>query len=651
MEPCTIGTSGTCGSEDTTTCCCRAQEVKDLDIECSNPSPLLDPLARRNETQCSCSPCDDVVIKMRLRVKGQGSLGPIAAAQIFDMDTEEVVGLTLYNGVLDFELKYAKKRLQLLVQATGYQRVTRSIPLSPRKPTVAVNITMMTLTVTNIGLGNSEIVYPLGERAWLYARPGAFHINGSAHEHDVFLKGSYVDSGSPGVLETIESKNFEVDGTLFGMVAAMFLEFENGEGETLDAKDLRLVVPIGEEEDLADMFVVAYNWETGGWTKTSAFSPVKTKRGKRFTSPRVVVEAPDITTQELMLIAVSVDADCWAQVRTFDNGRNPFPGPLVTLEQQRMVSGRGVLYRFGTDTGGAQTSEESLASNAVCLPLDCNFFDEASLTARVEPDTDLVPIDFPPRTFPSGSSAEPVLTSNAFVFTAIDPADMMGTLSPTYVFRQHCVVQAQEPNGVADSRDFFAFATDYTPLVPSQDQCYIKITAFNCFFRANIPTVITRDAQTGNVTSAQTFPQFLGGVPLVSSGFPGECLEYSTRCVSTCAEPQPICLPFRCGDIVQITVTSNLTTSGATNECSLSTVSPVLEDTILAFRGDTPDDTLTLDTSVLDPGSFNDPELGLYFDPQPTRAQQLCNGGGDVGDYTRPGGSAAEFGCSTESVP
>ena len=651
MESCTSESSGTACSTEDSLCCCRALEVEELDIKCSNPSVVLDPLARRNETQCSCSPCNDVIIKIRLRVKGQGDGGPIPAAQIFDMETEEVIGLTLYNGMLDFDVRYTKKKIQLLVQATGYQRVTRTLSLSPRQPTVVVNITMTTLIVTHIGHGDSEIVYPLGKRAWLYAQPGTFHKNGTAHNHDVILKGSYVDSSSPGALETVESKNFKVDGTLFGMVAAVFLEFEDKEGEELDVRDLRLVVPLGEEEDMTDMFVVVQDWETGGWTKTAAFSPVRTKRGKRSTISNVVAEAPDITTQELMMIAMSVGADCWAQVRTFDSGLSPFPGPLVILEQRRTVSGMEVLYRFGTDTGGAQTSNESLASNAVCLPLDCNFFTEVSLTARVEPSSNLVPVAFPPGTFPPGDPAEPVVTADAFIFTAIDPADMMGRLSPTYVFRQHCVSQAQEPNGIANPRDYFSFATDYVPLMPNEDQCYIKIAASNCFFRANVPTVITTEAQSGDLTSAQTFPQFLLPVPLVSSGFPEECLDYSTHCPSSCAEPQPICLPFRCGDIVQITVSSNLTTTGATSDCSLTSVSPVLENTILAYRGTTSDDSLTVDTSVLDPDSFNDPQLGLYFDPQPTRAQQLCNGGGDVIDYPRLGGSAAEFGCFSNGTP
>ena len=652
MDPCTSDT-GSCASA-VGMCCCRAQRVEELGVTCSDPSVVLDPVMRRNETQCSCSPCDDVVIKVRLRVKGQGDGGPVAAAQIFDTDTEEVIGLTLYNGVLDFEVTYTKKQLKLLVQATGYQRVTRSISLFPRQHAIVVNITMTTLIVTHIGRGDSEIAYPLGKKAWLYAQPGTFHKKGISHDHEVVLKGSYIDSSVPEALEMIENRRFEVDGSLFEMVAALFLEFEDSDGEPLEVRDLRLVVPMEgeeEEEELVDLFVVAHDWEKGGWTKLSEFSPVQTVRGKRSTIGNLVAEAPDITTAQFMLIVLPVRADCWAQVRTFDLGLVPFPGPLVSLEQRRQVSGMEILYRFATDTGGAQTRDESLAANAVCIPLDCNFFIEVSLTARVEPDTNLVPVAFPPGTFPVGDPAEPVIIADAFVFNAIRPADMMGTLSPIYVFREHCVAEAEEPSGIADPRDYFSFATDYVPFSPSEDQCYIKITASNCFFRANIPTVITMEPDGGDLTSAQTFPQLLQPVPLVGSGFPEECLEYSARCPAMCSEPQPICLPFRCGDIVTVTVASNLTTTGEMSDCSLTSVSPVLDDTILAYRGNTPDDSLTVDTSVLDPDSFNDPTLGLYFDPQPTRARQLCYGGGAIQNSVILGGSAAEFGCFTDSTP
>ena len=77
--------------------------------------------------------------------------------------------------------------------------------------------------------------------------------------------------------------------------------------------------------------------------------------------------------------------------------------------------------------------------------------------------------------------------------------------------------------------------------------------------------------------------------------------------------------------------------------CNLISVSPVLDDSILAFHGTTFQQSLAIDTSVLDPDGLNAPELGLYYDPQPMGARGLCNGGGRVRGYVMREGSAANF--------
>ena len=138
--------------------------------------------------------------------------------------------------------------------------------------------------------------------------------------------------------------------------------------------------------------------------------------------------------------------------------------------------------------------------------------------------------------------------------------------------------------------------------------------------------MITTDAQFGAITSIRSFPQLSIAVLIFGSGFPKECLQYETSCSAMCAEPRAVCLPFRCGNIVNITVTSIVTTTGELSMCDLNSVSPVLDDSILAFCDTTFQRSLAIDTSVLDPDSLNDPELGLYYDPQPTRARGLCNG-------------------------
>jgi hypothetical protein len=499
---------------------------------------------------------------------------------------------------------------------------------------------MSRLIVSNIGPGKSEIFFPLGDWAWLYAQPGSFHKNGTAHDHDVVFKGSYMDSRSNDVLDTLESERFEVDGSHFAILAAVFMEFEDTNGEPLDVNDVRLAVPLEEEEDV-DMFAAVHDWESGKWTKVSTFSPVQTRRSKRQINDNIL-EAPDISVGVFVVLATAIGADCWAQIRTFDLNQDPFPGPFVSMVQRRRVAGIDFLYRFGTDTGGAQTTVDMLASNAVCIPLECNDFIEGRITARVEPNTQLTPIPFPDNSFtidPGGS---------AFVLNVFTPAEIARVPRPTYILVDNCIQQARESNAVSNPLDHFSFSTDYTPLALTE-QCFIKITIADCFARFSTTTVTSFEAQSGDLISTRSFETMQPILPVVGSGFPEECLDYERSCPSMCSFPHSACLPFRCSSRVEVTVTSTIFTTGNTTACELTSVSPILDDSILAFRGNTWQEDLTIDTSVLDPDSFNDPELGLYYDPQPTMALELCQGGGSPSDFIIREGYAGEFGCFTDT--
>lgn len=672
MDECTTD-RGTCKDKDAI-CCCRAQRVQRVNISCADTTveKQLDPQLTKNATQCSCMSCDDVMVKVRLSVKGPGDDGPIAVAQIFDTETEDLIGLTLYNGILDFEVEVRKRKLMLLIQATGYQRVTRGITLSPKHTMIFKNITLARLLVANIGHGQSEVAFPLGKWVWLHAAPGSFHKNGTTHHHDVVFKGSYIDPTSSDIRDLIESEKFEVEGRKFAMLATVFLEFEDSEGETLDVKDLRLAVPLNKDDDLfskeiMETFTAVHDWETGQWTKVSTFSPVKKTRNKRNTNPtsysEIVLEAPDVSISQFLMIAVPIGADCWAQVRTFDQNQNPFPGPLVTVFQHRMVAGMEIVYVFSTNTG-AQTTDNLLSPNAVCIPLDCNDFIEVQVFGRVEFDS-LLAIPFPDNTFITDPGNPPYTDDTFFLFTDFTPADILNEPRPFYVFRENCITQGREPDGLTDPRDHFSFAIDYTPL-PSTDQCYIKLTIRNCNFRSNTVTITSLDPQSGDINNIQSF---LVDDMLVTdfdsgSGFSEECFDES-QCLSLCSVAHPVCLPYNCSSIIQINITSNYTVRGDISTCELTEVSRILDDTILAFRGNTRQEDLTIDTSVLDPNSLNDVDLGLYYDPQPTAGRDLCRAGGDYDrinpphsvppmDITHRGtareGSAAYFGCFTDST-
>ena len=75
-------------------------------------------------------------------------------------------------------------------------------------------------------------------------------------------------------------------------------------------------------------------------------------------------------------------------------------------------------------------------------------------------------------------------------------------------------------------------------------------------------------------------------------------------------------LSFSCSDSFTLTVFMMKNTT----MCELTRV---FGHSILAFCGNTWQEDLTIDTSVLDPDTFNNPRLGLYYDPQPMIALGL----------------------------
>lgn len=621
-----------------------------LDIRCegSFSEDQLDSTLKTNATRCSCTSCDDVLVTVRLNIRGPMEEGPIPAAQVIDLETQQVVGVTLHNGMLEFEVELGRRKLPLLVLATGYQRTTRTVSLSPTQRVLTVNVTLARLVVETIGHGNSEVVYRLGQWAWLCAQPGSFHKNGTTHHDEVIFKGSYMDANDRKVLDMLDAKRFEMNGERFGMFAVVFLEFEDTDGEPLDANDLRIAVPLDNQEE-PDMFAAVHDGETDIWTHISTFSPIKTKRGKRQAISDVILEAPDISLSAFVTLAINVAADCWLQARTFDINLNPFPGPLVTLMQGRMISGLFVLFRFGTNTGGAQTTDDSLVSNAVCLPLDCNDFVGTMLTATLDPSSLLTPVPFPPFTFDPSDGGIPTIDQSAFVFDGFTTYEIADEPRPFYVFLDNCVENAREPQLIANPSDFFSFSTANTPL-PSSDQCFIKVTVRDCLLTTNTIQIMSLDDNTGSVIRVETFTLDSSDNVEVeaASGTLEECVD-PTPCTRPCASPRPICLPYNCSNSIQVTVTSQSSVTALTTTCSLTDVSVLLSNSILAFQGSVMQDSLTIDTSVLDPDRLNDPELGLYYDPQPMMSRDLCRVGGLRPIPTPPDltltGTAAVFEC------
>ena len=303
--------------------------------------------------------------------------------------------------------------------------------------------------------------------------------------------------------------------------------------------------------------------------------------------------------------------------------------------------------RAGTDTGNAFNAD--LAPNAICLPLQCSNFTEATLEARQD-----VPSDSPnllPNPFPEGmfgmSTIAPLDVGTVFTWDELFFPSDTNTPNPFYPTLASCQANAQESSAAADRGDYFSFQIQQMIDVPLPNQtCFIKIQIQDCF-ASNEVTVRSIDPDSG----------IIDNTTIVAVERPPDAADDNTVTLRTA------CLPFVCSDVVQIFVRLN-PESGQTNQfCQIVGRSTILNTEIVSNRPDL-NDQLILTTDNLITDDYNDPNLGFYFDPGSgdtafMMAEQRCNAGtGDeMSDVLNPEtGVAATFSCfqipnSTCEVP
>ena len=298
--------------------------------------------------------------------------------------------------------------------------------------------------------------------------------------------------------------------------------------------------------------------------------------------------------------------------------------------------------RAGTDTGNAFNAD--LAPNAICLPLQCSNFTEATLEARQD-----VPSDSPnllPNPFPEGmfgmSTIAPLDVGTVFTWDELFFPSDTNTPNPFYPTLASCQANAQESSAAADRGDYFSFQIQQMIDVPlSNETCYLKIQIQDCF-ASNGVTVTSINPNSGVIDDTSTFvvERPLGGV------------DDTLRAA---------CLPFVCSDTIQILVRPN-PDSGQTSFCQITGRSVIVNSDIVSDINN--NEQLTIRSNTLITNDYNDPNLGLYFDPgsgavASMMAEQRCNAGtGDeMSDVLNPEtGVAATFSCfqipnSTCEVP
>ena len=458
---CDLSSCTTCSPEfQRSTCCCRPFKQVKFQAECSNAVAF----SVQNTTRCDCSSCDNTQTALQITVISVKGDTPVTTAQIFRVDSMELLGVTQSNGQFLFREPLTAGSITIEVRALGFVSRTQSISLKPGHELVTVMVHLIPLEVQEIGLGGSAVNLHLG-KAIISAPAAGFRklSTNEVHEDQIIFRGVSMDMQDSKNLAALPATTFEYaneNGKMeqFRSLLVAFMTFEDTEGTPLMAEGLRMAIPLPDEDGTLldrDIFLAVFNETSNTWKRTSTFQHVEIS-GIQKRQQSTVLEDKGIPTSVFAAVAMTVNANCWIQARTFNMAGAPFPGIFITLDQTGFIAGNEFLYRFGTDTGSALNLVAGLAPNAVCLPLACSNFTVASVVARTSfmPVTSpkLIPIRFPPDTFTSLENA-PFNIGNFF---SIESVIIRSAPLPFYGSLSDCVSNGRETN--ANVRDFFSFA-------------------------------------------------------------------------------------------------------------------------------------------------------------------------------------------------
>ena len=646
---CDLSVCTTCDLEfRNSVCCCRVIEEEIIQAECNTTNPS----SVRNATRCGCTSCDDIEAMVQVTVVSVEDNTPIPAAQILQANTLVVLGITLTDGQFVFQEPLGTRSITIRVQAPDFLPRSVTILLEPGRTVIAVTVPLIPLLVLPIGLGGSAVTVRLGPAA-VSTPARAFRTNGTDEPYDdlVTFRGVFLDAQNG--LAGLPSTTFEylnANGTmeLFGSVLVTFISFQDINDAALTAEGLRMTLSLPDIGGTLldnEIFLVVYDEASDTWNRVNDFQAVNIPGvQKRQDEPVVrVLEAPDIPLEVFLAVAMDVNANCWIQARTFSLTGGEFSGTFVRLEQTSSISGNQFMYRFGTITGGAQTTVDGLAQNAVCLPLACENFTSAVVEARVSfnPDTStsLIPVDFPADTFTAMENA-PIVIGDMF---SIESVILRNGPLPFYPNLAMCRANGMESLSQSDDREFFSFnSPNETIHIPAEGPCYIKLLIRGCF--PNNLVIVRSVNSDGIIESTVT-----DLVPEVEELFDSSTGQPLPRipCNASNATPRGVCLPFNCSETVVVLVQQNpdspIQLQGL---CNLMSLAPTLSPPIIS--GSSGPQQLVIDTSILLMTDYNDPDIGLYHDdvtPQIARAR--CNAGnGDIAaEIDILAGYAAAFTC------
>ena len=630
---------------------------------------------------CGCEICHDIPVRITLNVQHRDSQEPVAAAQLYRKNGNDLqlLGLTDNFGRFIHSDVVGSRQITLHVVAPNFVPITlEPLTLHPDRPQTTITVNLIPLMNLDVGLGGSPITIRLGTMAAISAPPSAFTMMDSNETYNdlVTFRGTVMTSSDDSEFIGVPGNSFmgmnEETNEMehYGVLLVAYLQFQGVDGEALTSDQLRLGVSVQNSDgNLPPLFMLYYDNDKGYWVNLGPFNPIEPFRKKRQSDPPatpVFLENDGVPIDVFVALAGNLNVNCWLQARTFaENGLDAFPstaaqgnGPLVSLLQRSDISGNRFLFQFGTDTGNAFNT--LLAPNSICLPLRCANFTIATLEARNDAplgSPSLLPISFNESMFEMASSA-PLEIGTIFTWDELFFPSDPTTPNPFYPDFTSCRTNAQEMN--PERGDYFGFQIQPMIDVPlPTESCFIKIQIRDCF-DSNEVVVTSINPDTAIVDDQNTTTVRRPSDIIEPTMFNDSSGDFTTEevpttpdvfvCDENTATLRAACLEYVCGDVIQIFVRTN-PESGQTGFCQVTGRSIIVNTEIVSDL--TNNNQLIITSSTLKTTDFNDPNLGFYFDDGSGTmaamvARERCNAG--MGNETSTElnletGVAATFSC------
>ena len=638
LDQCTTG-SGPCRDSDRR-CCCRAIATEPIDVDCEAGSLSSGAGVSTNETHCACTVCDDIEVVVSILVREPGEDGAIIpGAQVVNKATGELLGLTYVNGEMTFRTLAGERSISVIVLAANYIPRETKIELVATRSAIKVVVALLRRHPILVSPEDSGYTFRVGDHVYITVPIDGFRRNGSLYDDLVMFNGVYMNADDDGFLDMVDSDQQIIDKNYFSLSFFTYLSFSDPEGNSLVALSMKYFLEASVPRESS--FLTVYDHGTDQWVNLGGFKQTSVAQVEKRQN-RVSITFVQLNVAldgQLIFHASLTNVNCWLQMRAFsDADGTPSQGPIgIVIQTGINPDGSGFTFRFGTNTGSLQFSSDGLVSNAICLPLACDGFDrgtvESALLVNIaSPQT---PIDFPEGTFNVSELGAPTRIGPFFSFLEVTTATPTRP-RPFYPNVDECIAEGTIPNGVADSRSFFSFQALDLQTIPPGESCFVKIRVIECV-RNSDNRLIFFD-QNGIRSEF-----FLGNETLIDEYFSADHFLDND-----CNEGSRIaCIGYECNSIFQIAVRDH----NVVEFCNVSMLAPIAQSQFV-MQPAVPQ-TVHLSTGQLAEQDYNNPDLGLYYDPSPAVALDRCLD--PLGLSATPNeisieGYAASFDCVGEST-